>query len=71
MLAVAVLVAALMALTRRDLAYLLVLVWAFVGIALKFATVPLVAYAAWAASAVVVVFVLLIVILKGPAKKMA
>lgn len=42
MLVVAVVIAALMAFTRRDVAYLLVLVWAFNGIANKFTTVSLV-----------------------------
>ncbi len=52
MLAVAVVIAILMASTRRDVAYLLVLVWAFIGIALKHAGVPLVSISAWAATAV-------------------
>lgn len=46
MLVAGVIIAALMALTRRDVAYLLVLVWAYVGIAVKQASVPLVANAA-------------------------
>ena len=50
MLAVATVVAWLMAITRRDAAYLLVLVWAFIGIALKHAGTPLVSGAAWAAT---------------------
>jgi len=57
MLAVAVVVAALMAWTRRDVAYLLVLVWAFIGIALKHAAVPPVTTAAWVATAAVVLLV--------------
>ncbi len=57
MLAVAVVVAGLMAWTRRDAAYLLVLVWAFIGIALKHAAVPPVAIAAWIATAAVVLLV--------------
>jgi hypothetical protein len=57
MLAVAVVVAGLMAWTRRDVAYLLVLVWAFIGIALKHAAVPPVTTAAWVATAAVVVLV--------------
>ncbi len=57
MLAVAVVVAGLMAWTRRDAAYLLVLVWAFIGIALKHAAVPPVATAAWVATAAVAVLV--------------
>ncbi len=53
MLAAAVVVAALMALTRRDVAYLAVLVWALIGIALKHAATPTVSLAAWAATAVI------------------
>jgi hypothetical protein len=53
MLAVAVIIAALMAFTRRDAGYLAVLVWAFIGIAVKFAGVMLVATSAWAAAGLV------------------
>jgi translocator protein len=52
MILVASLVGLLMALTRRDAAYLFVLVWSFAGIAVKQAATPMVAYAAWAAAAV-------------------
>jgi hypothetical protein len=69
MLAVAVVVAGLMALTRRDLAYLLVLVWAFAGIAVKFPSVPLVANAAWAATSAVAIFFLLVLVVKITPKK--
>jgi lipopolysaccharide export LptBFGC system permease protein LptF len=47
MLVVATVLGALMASTRRDAGYLFVLVWSFVGIALKQSAVPLVAYSAW------------------------
>ncbi len=60
MLAVAVILAALMALTRRDVAYLAVLVWAFIGIAVKHASVPVVAGSAWAAAGLVSAFILLV-----------
>lgn len=53
MLAAAVVIAGLIAFTRRDAACLLVLVWAFAGIAVKFPAVPLVATTAWAAAAAV------------------
>ena len=53
MLAVAAAVAWLMAITRRDVAYLLVLVWALIGIATKHAGTPLVSGAAWIATALV------------------
>jgi benzodiazapine receptor len=52
MLFVASLVGLMMALTRRDAAYLFVLVWSFAGIAVKQAATPMVAYAAWAAALV-------------------
>jgi len=55
MLAVAVVLAWLMAITRRDVAYLLVLVWAFIGIASKHAGTPTVSGAAWIATVLVVV----------------
>jgi hypothetical protein len=53
MLAAAVVIAALMAVTRRDVAYLAVLVWAVIGIALKHAATPAVSLAAWAAAAII------------------
>ncbi|HSN78140.1 MAG TPA: TspO/MBR family protein, partial [Anaerolineae bacterium] len=49
-LAVALVVATLMALTRSDVAFLLVLAWAFAGIGVKHATVEPVAPAAWVAT---------------------
>lgn len=52
MLLVASLVGVMMALTRRDSAYLFVFAWSFAGIALKQAAVPMVAYTAWAAAVV-------------------
>ena len=54
LLAVAVAVAYLIAQMRRDVAYLLVLVWAFIGIAVKQAGTPLVSISAWVATALVV-----------------
>lgn len=51
MLAVASLLGLAMALTRRDAAYLLVLVWAFVGIAVKQSPAPVVVLSAWMAAA--------------------
>lgn len=57
LLAVATLIAAFIAFTRRDAAYLLVLVWAFIGIWVKQADAPLVAGAA-AVAAVVVALIL-------------
>lgn len=53
MLVAAVIVAALMAVTRRDPAYLAVLVWAFIGIALKHSATPTVSVSAWVATGLV------------------
>jgi hypothetical protein len=50
MLAVASLLGLAMALTRRDSAYLIVLVWSFAGIGVKQAGAPLVANSAWLAA---------------------
>lgn len=54
MLAVGVIVGLLMMGTRGDIAYVLVLVWAFIGIAIKQAAAPLVATTAWVATALLV-----------------
>jgi hypothetical protein len=51
MLAVASLLGLAMALTRRDVGYLSVLVWAFIGIAVKQTPAPIVVLGAWAAAA--------------------
>jgi benzodiazapine receptor len=53
MLAAGVGIASAMGLTRGDVAYMLVIVWAFVGIAVEHAAAPLVSIAAWLASALV------------------
>lgn len=50
MLAVASLLGLAMALTRRDVGYLAVLVWAFIGIAVKQTSAPLVVLSAWIAA---------------------
>ena len=50
MLAVASLLGLAMALTRRDVGYLSVLVWAFIGIAVKQTPAPLVVLSAWVAA---------------------
>ncbi|MDQ3004959.1 MAG: tryptophan-rich sensory protein [Chloroflexota bacterium] len=51
MLAVASLLGLAMALTRRDVGYLSVLIWAFTGIAVKQTAVPMVTLSAWIAAA--------------------
>lgn len=66
MLAAAIIIAAAMALTRHDVAYLLVLVWAVVGIAVKLAGVPVVATAAWIAAAILAILVVVAIVVKRP-----
>ncbi|HEU4745481.1 MAG TPA: hypothetical protein VFS61_09605, partial [Anaerolineales bacterium] len=51
MLGVASLLGLGMAITRRDVGYLAVLIWAFIGIALKQTSVPMVVTSAWIAAA--------------------
>lgn len=51
MLGVASLLGLAMALTRRDVGYLTVLVWAFIGIAVKQSSAPMVVLTAWIAAA--------------------
>jgi hypothetical protein len=51
MLAVASLFGLAMALTRRDVGYLSVLVWAFIGIAVKQTPAPMIVLSAWIAAA--------------------
>lgn len=58
LLSVGVLIAAAISFSRGDIAYLLVIMWAYAGIAVKHATVPMIAASAWA-SAVVVLVVLI------------
>jgi benzodiazapine receptor len=55
MLVVGAGIASTMGLSRGDAAYMLVIVWAFVGIAIKHAATPVVAVAAWVTTALVVV----------------
>ena len=57
MLVVASALALMMALTRGDVAYLLVFAWSFAGIAVKQASVPLVANAAWVLLALIVLMI--------------
>jgi len=53
MLVAGVGIASAMSLTRGDVAYMLVIVWAFVGIAIKHSGTPVVAAAAWVTAALV------------------
>ena len=56
---VAIVLAALMALTRHDVAYLLVLVWAFIGIAVNYSSMTGVLIASILATSAVAALVLL------------
>ncbi|MEO7838720.1 MAG: hypothetical protein ABIU06_05170 [Anaerolineales bacterium] len=53
MLTAGVCIASAISLTRDDIAYMLVIIWAFVGIAVKHAGVPLIATGAWVTTALV------------------
>ncbi len=64
-LAVALVIATVMALTRRDVAYLLVLAWAFAGIGVKHLGVDVVSTAAWAATGYVLALVVVSVLRGG------
>jgi len=64
MLVVAIAVAGLIAYSRQDIAYLLVLIWAFIGIGVEQSDTPQVANAAYLAAAVVAIFVILVIIQK-------
>lgn len=59
LLAIATAIGALVALPRRDWVYSLVLVWAFAGIGVKFATLPLLSGAAFVAAAAMAIVALL------------
>jgi len=64
MLAAAVVISALMSFTRRNIPHALVLIWAFIGIAVKFPGVPLVNFSSWAAAVLVAVFLIAAFIIK-------
>lgn len=62
MLLAAVTISALMSFTRRNIPHALVLIWAFIGIAVKFPNVPLVNIASWTAAGIVGLLLLLAII---------
>lgn len=62
MLAAGVVISALMSLTRADIAYSLVLVWAFIGIAFKHADTSEVAYAALIGSGIILLVLIIVMI---------
>ncbi len=59
LLAAGVVIAALMAFTRSDIAYLLVLVWAFAGISVRWADMAVLNYAGYVAAGLVLVVLVL------------
>jgi hypothetical protein len=63
-LAAGVIISVLMSLTRTDIAYSLVLVWAYIGIAFKHANTPIVAYAALIGASFILVILILVMIRK-------
>ncbi len=65
LIAVATVVALLMTVTRRDIAYLLVLIWALIGIAVKQAGTLPVAIAAGIAAALIVAMVIALLVRRG------
>jgi benzodiazapine receptor len=65
LLVVATLIAAVMLATRKDVAYAAVLVWAFVGIAVKQSGSPMVATAAGVAAAIVAIMAVAALFLPG------
>jgi hypothetical protein len=68
MLAVASLLGLAMALTHRDVGYLAVLVWAFIGIAVKQASAPMVVTSAWIVAALMAGLALFSLLHRRPAK---
>ena len=59
MLAAGVVISAAMSLRRADIAYSLVLVWAYVGIAIEHANTAVVANAAWITTGLILVFLVI------------
>ena len=68
MLIVASLLGLAMALTRRDAAYLIVLVWAFIGIAMKQVSAPVVVVSSWIAAVSMLGLVIFSLIRRQPAQ---
>lgn len=64
LLVAGVIISALMSLTRADIAYSLVLVWAYIGIAVKHANTAIVAYAALIGAVIILVILILVMIRK-------
>jgi translocator protein len=65
-----VVIAAIMAFTRADLAYLLVLAWAFVGISVRFLDLSVLNVAGFAAAGAVLLLVVLAITRSGPRQRL-
>jgi benzodiazapine receptor len=68
MLVAASVIASAVSLTRGDVAYMLVIVWAFAGIAVKHQATPMVAWGAWIATGLVAVMLVVGYLLKRQRK---
>ncbi|UCD98094.1 MAG: tryptophan-rich sensory protein [Chloroflexota bacterium] len=64
MIAAGVIISALMSFTRADIVYSLVLVWAYIGIAIKHASTPLVANSAFVGAGLILLILIIVMILK-------
>jgi len=64
MLAAGTAIASAVGLTRGDVAYMLVIVWAFVGIAVKHVATPVVATTAWVTAGIVLLMLVVSALLK-------
>ena len=64
MLAAGVIISAIMSLTRADIAYSLVLVWAYIGIAIQHNDTPVVANSALIAAGLIMVILIIVLIRK-------
>lgn len=62
MLAAGVIISALMSITRADVAYSLVLVWAYIGIAVKHSETPVVSTSALIAAGLILVILIIILV---------
>ena len=69
MITIAVVISAIMSFDRHVFEFPMVLVWAFVGIAIKFPDVPVVNYASWGGAIAVSVFAMLSFAIKPADKK--
>lgn len=69
MLIVGLGIASVVSLTRGDIAYMLVIMWAFAGIGVKHAATPVVATAAWGTTALVALMLVVGIVVKERRKR--